>query len=293
MPLGAILPCTDMDEFFTAFLDPDFPFLRNAVVGGVLASVPLGVTGSFVVVRRISYLAGAIAHCVLLGIGAALYGQARFGWSLSPMMGAAISALSAALLVGAVSIYAHEREDTVIGAIWALGVSGGIVLFAKTPGYLDPMSYLFGNILLTSQSDLWLAGILTVTVILVLLTQYKHFVAVCFDEEFARLRGIPTTGVYVALLCLTAITVVLMVSLVGIVLVIALITLPPAIASHFSKRVWEMMVGAVVLSNVFILGGIAISYERDLPTGPAIVLLAGSVYLVVVIGSQLWKRQAH
>ena len=146
-----------MIEFIQALTDPNISFLRYAFIAGMLGSLAFGIVGSYVVVRRITYIAGAISHCVLGGIGAALYLQYKFdlNW-LHPMLGALVVALLAALIIGFVSIYVREREDTVIGALWVFGMAIGLLFIAKTPGYVDPMGYLFGNILLISKYDLWM-----------------------------------------------------------------------------------------------------------------------------------------
>ena len=280
-----------MAEFLQALADPNVPFLRYALIAGLLASVAFGMVGSYVVARRISYIAGAIAHSVLGGIGAGLYLQQAKGlhWC-HPMGGAVIAALAAALIIGLVSLYARQREDTVIGAIWATGMAVGLLLLAKTPGYVDPMSYLFGNILLISRTDLWLVLALDVLVVVLGVFFYNKFLAVCFDQEFARMRGVRVELYYLLLLVLTALTVVLLVSVVGIVLVIALLTLPAAVAGHLSRRLWQMMVLGVVLCMAFIVTGLAGSYAYDLPSGPVIIMVAAVVYLAALVGRRVWAR---
>jgi zinc transport system permease protein len=227
-------------EFLAALREHEF--LRNALLSGLLVSVACGIVGSYVIARRISYIAGAIAHSVLGGMGAARYFQTVYGWeACQPLVGAVVAALLAALVVGVVSLRAKEREDTVIGAVWAIGMATGILFISRTPGYnQDLMSYLFGNILMVSARDLWLIAALDVFVVAVSLVCYKQLFAVCFDEEFARLRGIRVEFYYLLLLCLTALTVVLLVTVVGIVLVIALLTLPVAVGGLFSKTLAQM-----------------------------------------------------
>jgi zinc transport system permease protein len=281
-----------MLDFFDALCDPRDAFLRYALLTGVLASVSLGIMGTYVVTRRISYLAGAIAHCVLGGIGAALYLQHKVGWSwCHPMLGAVVSALLAALLIGLVSLYARQREDTVIGALWSVGMAVGLLFIYKTPGYIDPMSYLFGNILLISRQDVWLVAGLDALVATFGLALYHKFLAVCFDEEFTALRGVRVKCYYLLLLCLTALTIVLLVRVVGIVLVIALLTLPAAVAGHFARHLWQMMIVAILCSAVFVTLGLAISYPCDLPPGPVIIVVAATVYLIVAVGQQLHKAR--
>ncbi len=284
-----------MLEFIQALGDPAVPFMRYAFIVGILSSVAFGVIGSYVVARRISYIAGAIAHSVLGGIGAGLYLSTKAGLTwFDPLYGAVAAGLLSAVVIGLVSLYAGQREDTVIGAIWAMGMASGLLFIARTPGYVDPMSYLFGNILLITRNDLWLVAGLDLVVVGLAGFFYNKLLAVCFDEEFARLRGIPVEVFYIALLCLTALTVVLLVRVVGIVMVIALLTLPAAVAGQFSRGLWQMMITAVFFCMLFVVSGLAVSYRLDLPTGPTIIMVAGGAYLAAVGGQQViaaWRRK--
>jgi zinc transport system permease protein len=269
-----------------------FDFIQHAMLAGVLAGIACGVVGSYVVVRRVSAIAGAIAHCVLGGLGAARYLEVVHGWDwLDPLHGALTAALLAALTIGVVSMRAKEREDTIIGALWAVGMAVGILFIAQTPGYNeDLMSYLFGNILLVRAQDLWLMALLDLVVVLLGVALYSQLQAVCFDEEFARLRGLNVEFYYLLLLGLTALTVVLLVSVVGLVLVIALLTLPVAIASQFTTTLRGMMVLSALLSVAFTTSGLALSYGPDLPAGATTIVLAGIAYLAVVLGGVIKRR---
>lgn len=282
-----------MIEFWQAIAAPGNGFLRLALLAGLLASIASGVVGSYVVSRRITYLAGGIAHCVLGGVGIAGYLQVTLGWEwLHPLHGALAAALLGACVMGGISIWAKEREDTVISAIWVIGMATGILFISVTPGYaVDPMSYLFGDILLVSQGDIKLIAGLNVAILLITVAFYKQLLAVCFDEEFARLRGVKVRRFYLLLLIMTALTVVSLVLVVGIVLAIALLALPAATAGHFSKTLWQMMGIAVLLSAVVTTMGLSLSYAPDLPSGPMIVLLSGAVYLVVSIFTHLRKKR--
>jgi zinc transport system permease protein len=277
-----------MTEFFQALFDPAVPFLRFALLAGVLSSVAFGTVGTFVVARRISYIAGAVAHSVLGGVGVALYLRRSAGISwLTPFHGAVVAALLSALVIGWVSLAAREREDTVIGAIWAVGMAVGLLFIAATPGYFDPMSYLFGNILMISTSDLWVIAGLDALVVLVAFRFLAEFQAICFDEEFARARGLPVNRLYLLLLCLTALTVVLLVSVVGIVMVVALLTLPAAAAGGVTQKLGHMIGLAILLCLLFTSGGVALSFMLDLRSGPVIILLAATAYLVLALGRRM------
>lgn len=280
-----------MGSFFQALLDPDLGFLRNALLLGLIGSIPLGAVGTFVVARRISYLAAAIAHSVLGGIGAALYAREVLGWTwLHPMLGALFAAVLSACIIGWVSLRSKQREDAVIGAIWVTGMAVGLLFISRTPGYVDPMAYLFGDILLVTTSDLWIAGGVAALIVAILLLWHRQIVGVCFDSEFAAIRGVHADYIYLLLLLLTALTVVTLVSLVGIVLVIALLTLPPAIASLRARSLGQMLICSVALTACFVFLGLGLSYTLNFPTGPSIILLAALVYLLANAGKRLFAK---
>ncbi len=267
-----------LTDFFT------LSFLRNALLIGLVAAPTLGVIGTLIVTKRIASLAGASAHAALGGMGIALYlarvGQLAF---ISPMHGAIAGAVGAAMIVGIISLRAKEREDTVIGVVWALGMSIGLLFLARTPGYVDWQGYLFGNILLIAEKDfLWMA-LLDGVVILPAVIFYRKIVAFFFDPEFAALRGIRGTACYLTILALTALTIVLLINLVGIILVIALLTLPAATAGCFARHLGTMMIAAAILAAIFVVVGVAASFWLCLPTGPVIVVTAGIVYLGALI----------
>jgi len=258
-----------------------YTFLQNALLTGILASVACGIIGTYIVVRRISYIADGIAHTVLGGMGAALYLHKVYHWhGVEPIHGALVSAIIAAVIIGLVSLWAKQREDTVISALWAVGMAVGIVFIARTPGYSeDLMGYLFGNILMVSSNDLWMLAGLDALIVTLGLLFYNQFVAVCFDQEFARLRGVNVELFYLLLLGLAALTVVVLATVVGIVMVIALLTLPVGIAALFSTSMWRMMAISAILCGIFTTSGLFFSYGPDYPAGATTIIIAGAAYL--------------
>ncbi len=272
-----------MLEFWHDLFDPGTIFLRYALIAGLLASLPFGVVGTLVVTRRITAIAGAISHAVLGGVGLALYCNRVWGWEfLTPMLGAALAAVAAALLIGVVSLFAREREDTIIGVVWALGMSVGLLFLAATPGYVDLQGYLFGNILLLSKPEIYWTLALDAVVLIPAALFYNQLLAMSFDLCFAELRGVRVRLMYLLLLVLIALTIVLMVNVVGIVLVIALLTLPAATAGCFVRHLYSMMIAAALWCMVLVAGGLAASYSWNLPTGPVIVVLAAVCYLAAL-----------
>jgi zinc transport system permease protein len=253
-------------------------FMQNAFVIGLLASLACGVIGTYVVVKRIVFISGGISHTVLGGMGIAYF------YGYDPMHGALVSALLAALIIGFVSLRYHQYEDTIIGALWAIGMAVGILFIYKTPGYnVDLMSYLFGNILLVERASVWqLAGLDALIIFLVLLF-YKRFLAVCFDEEYSELQGVGVVSTYLLLLCLIALTVVILIQVVGIILVIALLTLPAATARYYARSLGKMMILASILGAVFTSSGLIVSYGPNLPAGATIIVIGGLAYLLATV----------
>lgn len=269
-------------------------FLQYALLGGLLAAVACGTVGSFVVIRRSTYVAGAIAHCVLGGMGAARYLQRVHGvdW-MTPMAGATIASVFAALLITAVTVSGRQREDTVLSAVWAVGMAIGVSFITATPGYSeDLMSYLFGNILMVGRTELMHMAIMDAVIVVLMLLFYDKFLLISFQPELARLRGIRVGAYHTLLLVLTALTVVLLTQVVGLVMVIALITLPSATALTFVRRLWVAMLTATALCFLFIIGGIALSYGPELPAGATVIQIAGATYLLVLLAKWLWRKTA-
>lgn len=269
-----------MSGFIAALFDPSMPFVRNALFAGLLSAVLFGVLGTIVTVKRIAGLAGAISHAVLGGIGMALYLSATgLMPNLPPIAGAIFFAILSALTIGIVSMRAHQREDTVINAIWAIGMSIGVLFMAKTPGYTDPTSYLFGNILLISNRDIILLGILDLIVIFLVWRFYPQLEASSFDDEFSQVKGISTKFVFLILLGITAVAIVLLQTFVGIVMVIAMLTLPAGTAGFSARNMISMMIVASVYASIFSLGGLVAGWSFDLPVGAMTVVLSGAVFL--------------
>ena len=242
-----------MTDFSDIIFAPEWSFLRFAILVGLAISPALGIIGTMVVTRRISSLAGASTHAALGGFGLALFLQrvCMLEW-FTPTLGAVIGAVAAAVAVGIVSLCAKEREDTVIGAVWAIGMSIGLLFLDRTPGYVDWQGYLFGSILLLTPEDLKMTLILDAVILLPTLIFFPALLAMSFDDTFAKLRGIKVSILYLALLVLTALTIVLLINLVGIMLVIALLTLPSAAAGCYTSHLKSTMMLSALFNAIFI-----------------------------------------
>ena len=263
-----------------------YEFMRNALAAGLLASVICGVMGTLVVVNRIVFLSGGIAHAAYGGIGLSFF----LGWPY--MVGTLGFSLAAAMVMAAVSLKARHRADTIIGVIWALGMACGIILLDLTPGYnVDLMSYLFGSILTVPVSDLWIMLIVGALIAGFVIYFYKDLLAISYDEEFARIRGVPIRGLYFGLIGMLAVTIVMIIQVVGLILVIALLTIPPFITEKYAKTLFQMMVGSSLLGAVFTTSGLWLSYAFDLTSGATIILVAGITFFLFFLVDPLIVRR--
>jgi zinc transport system permease protein len=262
-----------------------FEFMRNALAAGLLASVICGIMGTLVVVNRIVFLSGGIAHAAYGGIGLALF----FGWPY--MLGTIGFSLIAAMVMAAVSLKARHRADTIIGVIWALGMALGIILVDLTPGYnVDLISYLFGSILTVPKSDLLIMLAMGLAITLLVAYYYKDLLALSYDEEFARIRGVPVRGLYFALIGMLAVTIVLVIQVVGLILVIALLTIPPFIVEKYAKSLMQMMIGSSLLGAVFTITGLWLAYQYNLTSGASIIVVSGIAFLISGLIDRIWMR---
>ena len=272
-----------------------YTFMQNALLAGLLVSVACGIIGALVVVNRIVFISGGIAHAAYGGIGLGYFFKynllpllmAGSAASLSdrpgyfPIAGAILFSLLAALAMGWVQRRTRQRSDTVIGVMWAIGMALGIVFVDLTQGYkVDLMSYLFGSILAVKRGELVVILVLDLIIVGLVLLFYKELLALSFDEAFATVQNVPVDAIYLLLLSMIALTVVMLMRVVGLILVIAMLTMPAAIAGHFVRDLKRMMALAVGLGLIFTTLGLWLSYAWNLTSGAAIILVSGSGYLL-------------
>lgn len=274
-----------MIEFFTALSSN--PLLLTALFAGLASSVVSGIIGSYVVVKRIVFISGSISHSVLSGIGFCLWLERTQGiaW-VSPLFGALISGVLSALLIGWIHLFYREREDTVIAALWSVGMATGVLFISQTPGFnVELTNFLVGNILWVTPHDLYLLLVLDFAIILIVLCLHKRFLAICFDEVQAKLQGQPIHALYLLLLVLTSITIVLLIQVVGIILVMTMLAIPAAIATLFSSRLSTVILIAIVLGCSFCFIGMGSAYHLDWPPGATIALFSGVMYILAMLYS--------
>lgn len=261
-----------------------YSFMQNAVLVGILVSIAAGIIGSLIVVNRIVFLAGGIAHTSYGGIGMAIY----FGIPI--FFGASVFAVGAALLLSYISFKQRNRIDTFIGLLWAVGMAIGVIFVDLTPGYnVDLMSYLFGSILAVSKEDIYFISALLVIIITVVTVWHRDLLAVSYDSEYASLRGINVKLFYTIILLLCSLTVVISIKVVGLILVIALLTIPVYIAEKISSSLLQMMIISSVFSMVFTLLGLFFSYSFNFTSGASIILVSALGLAIFISGEKLLK----
>lgn len=248
-----------------------FEFMRNAVLSGIIISILCGIIGTLVVVNRLVFMTGGIAHAAYGGVGLAVYA------GISPFLGASIFSLITSIIIGVVTLREKSRADSVIGVLWATGMATGIILIDLSSGYnVDLMSYLFGSILSVPKGEILISAVFTGLVIAWVCFFYKELIAVSYDEEFSFVMGIPVRLFYFFILIFTGLSVVIAMRMVGLILVIALISIPPYIAENYTHSLSQMMVFSCLLGIFFTLSGLWISYYFNISPGASIILMGAS-----------------
>ncbi|ANJ66396.1 hypothetical protein A9404_02485 [Halothiobacillus diazotrophicus] len=249
-------------------------FMQHALLAALLVSLACGIIGALVVVNRLTFMAGGIAHTAYGGVGLAVF----LGAPVLPTAG--LFTAGAATLLGALTQKRRERTDTLIGVIWAAGMAFGIIMINLTPGYnVGLMSYLFGSILTVPVYDLWIMFGMDAVILGLVLYYYRDILSFSFDPDFAQSRGIPVRWLYYLLLIMVAEAVVMMIQVVGLILVIALLTLPPSLAERHTRTLAGLMLAAGLWSFLFCLGGLIFAYLFDLSSGASIIAVACTTYI--------------
>ncbi len=264
-----------------------YDFMINALIAGALASIAFGIVGSYIVVKRISYISGGISHTAYGGIGLGYF------LGFSPLLGAVGFSILAAIVIAYLRTKKNNYEDTLIGILWSLGMALGILFISLTEGYAPNLNgYLFGNILVVPTNELYLMLALDLVIVLSVYFLYDKFLAITFDEEFAKVMGINVDFYYLILLILIAFTTVVLIKLVGIILVIALLTIPGAISLQFVKSLRNMMFLSTLIGFLFNFTGLIISYYLNISSGATIIIIAVISYIISLIFKSYYSKNS-
>jgi zinc transport system permease protein len=264
-------------------------FFRNALLASLLASITCGIIGTYIVSRRIVFISGGITHASFGGIGMGYY------MGFDPIFGAVLFGIFSALGIEFFTRKADLREDSAIAMLWALGMALGIIFIFLTPGYApNLMSYLFGNILTVSLTDLVFLTLLTLGIGAFFILFYRMILFISFDEEYALTNNTPVRLFNMILICLVALTIVLNIRVVGIILVMSLLTIPQAISNLFTRYFHKMIFFSMFFGFVGSLAGLIFSYIYDIPSGAAIifalVLMYGIAKIYFVVHKALMNK---
>ncbi|MCK9411489.1 MAG: metal ABC transporter permease [Prolixibacteraceae bacterium] len=265
-------------------------FFRNALLASLLASITCGIIGTYIVSRRIVFISGGITHASFGGIGMGYY------MGFDPILGAVLFGIFSALGIEFFTRKADLREDSAIAMLWALGMALGIIFIFLTPGYApNLMSYLFGNILTVSLTDILFLTFLTLGIGAFFILFYRMILFISFDEEYALTNNTPVRLFNMILICLVALTIVLNIRVVGIILVMSLLTIPQAISNLFTRYFHKMIFFSIFFGFVGSISGLVFSYVYDIPSGAAIifalVLMYGIAKLFFIARKSFTKKQ--
>ncbi len=268
-----------MSEIIDLF---SYDFFLKAFLAAIFASISCGIIGSYIVARRIVFVSGGITHASFGGIGIAFF------LGFNPLLGAVAFALLAALGIQFFTKVAEIREDSSIAIWWSLGMALGIIFVFMTPGYTPNLtSYLFGNILTVTSSELWWMFLLNAGIILFFTLFLRQILYIAFDEEFARTAGLPVNLFNYLIMILIALTVVLNIRVVGIILILSLLTIPQASANLFTKDFKKLILLSSGFAFVGTLAGLFISNFMDIPSGAAIIFTLVVMFGLLRIGKAL------
>lgn len=264
----------------------NYTFIQNAVLASVLASIACGITGSFVVKNKMTFVSGGLAHAIMGGIGIAYF------FKIPTSVGAIAFALLFSAIITFAKNSAKQEIDTLIGVLWAVGMSIGIIFMYLTPGYnADLISFIFGNILMVDSGGVTAIALIDVVILLLVTVFYNHFLYISFDEEFLRVKGLPVKLIYFILLTMISLTIVILIKIVGLILVIALLTMPSVISGIFQKKMHNIIILSIILGIVFTLGGLLVAFKLNLPVSATIIIIGGISYIasLLVKSSKLFK----
>ncbi len=260
-----------------------YVFLQNAVLSAVLVSIVCGIMGAIIIEKKLVMMSGGIAHVAFGGVGLGFF------LNITPMLGALVFSLLAALGITAIKSKANTDADVLIGIFWSVGMALGVLFIAFTPGYPPEMSsYLFGDILMVSRLDLKIMTVLTASIILIIAAFLHPLKSFLFDEEFAAVSGVNTKALEYLLFVLIALTVVVLIRVVGIILIIALLVIPPAVVKQFTYNLQKIMLFSVLLGMFFCFSGLWVSYQLYIASGATIILVSALTYLVVSVAK--WRK---
>ena len=250
-------------------------FLLYALLAGLALAVVAGPLGSFVVWRRMAYFGDTLSHAALLGVALG------FLLDVSPTVAVTVGCLLLAGLLGTLPQRQPLASDKLLGILAPSTLSLGLVVLSFMHEVrIDLMAYLFGDLLAISPTDLaWILGG-SAAVLALLVTLWRPLLAITVHEELARVEGLPVAGLRLALMLLIAVVIAVAMKIVGVLLITSLLIIPAAAAQRHARSPEQMALGASLLGVLAVCGGLALSWFKDTPAGPSIVVAAAALFLL-------------
>lgn len=264
----------------------EYRYLANAVIACILSGITCGIVGTYIVSRRMVFLSGGITHASFGGLGIAFY----FG--TNPIYGALIFAIFSSLGIEYAGSNTKIREDSAIGLMWGIGMAIGALFMSLRPGYAsgDLSSFLFGNIISVTTSDVIALATLTILLFIGAVLWIKPIMYTAFDRDFARAAGVHTKLIGYIMAIVIAITIVLSIRVMGIVLLISLMTMPVVITNMLCNNYIKITVWASIIAAICSLTGVILSYYFEVPSGPAIIFVLTLTLIIVKLLSLCLKK---
>ncbi len=265
-----------------------YSFMQNALVAALLASIVTGIIGTIAIEKKLISMSGGIAHASFGGIGLGYLA------GFEPIWGGLAFAISSSLLISKISKSKRVNADTMTGILWSFGMALGILFISLAPGYMPDMtSYLFGDILAVSSSAVITMIFFTAVIVVVFVMFYTYLNAYLFDEEYALASGINIRVLEWMIYLMIPAGIIVLIKIVGVILTIALMTIPVSIAKLFFKSFGKVVVVSMLISAVFSLVGLSLSYYINIPSGVCIIVLASLVYLALMLTRQRIQNRLH
>jgi zinc transport system permease protein len=266
-----------------------YQFMQHAIIASLMVSLICGVMGVMIVEKKLTMMTGGIAHTSYGGVG--------LGYLLGfePLLGAFGISILAAIAIAFIKRRGKTRIDVATGLFWSFGMALGVLFISLMPGYPPDLgSYLFGNMLSITRSDLNLMASMTLLVTISVAGLYNYWKAYMFDEEFLSVIGVKTAIFDYLFMVLVAVSTVVLIRVTGIVLVLALITAPVASAELFTRSLKSRIAFSILSSAAFCLSGLMISVWLDISAGSSIVVVAVLSYaFMYVIASSALRRNGN
>jgi zinc transport system permease protein len=276
-----------MLEFFL-----ETQFIQRGIIAGILVSVICPIIGSFLVVRRLSLISEALSHVTLAGVGFGLLmiNLLAISW-LNPLYFGLLFSIAGAFFIDRLRLMYRQYQEISIPIVLSVGVGLGVILISMANGFnASFLHFLFGSIVSVTKADLLFIWITTGIVLLIFLLFYKQMLSIAFDEEFARISGIPRKLINLIFSILVALAISMAMRVVGILLVSSLITIPVAASLRLATSFKQVIFYSVIIAQSSMLSGIILGYYFEIATGGMVVVMA-IFHLLGILGIQVIRAR--